>query len=89
MGNVVHNYAIPLCGNMITGLSVVIVLKCIEIWNHCVVYQELTQCCRSLYFKNKQTHRNRDWVCGYQRWGMWGKGNWMKVVKMYKLAVIR
>ena len=34
---------------------------------------------------NKGTHRKRDQICGYQRWG-W---NWMKAVKRYKLPVIR
>ena len=42
-----------------------------------------------LYFKNKQTNKligKRDQICGYQRWGE--RGNWMQVVKRYKLPVI-
>ena len=40
----------------------------------------------------KQTHRKRDQIGGYQRWGgggCEGMGNWMKVVKGYKLPVKR
>ena len=49
-------------------------VKCIEISDHYVVYQELTQCFRSVVFQNKQTnkqfHRKRDQICGYQRLGV-------------------
>ena len=41
---------------MVTRLIVVIVLKCIEISNHCVVQQELTQCCMSDMLQ-KQTNK--------------------------------
>ena len=41
VGNTVNNYAVSLYGQMVTRLPVVIVLKCIEILNHCVVKQEL------------------------------------------------
>ena len=34
---------------------------------------------------NKQTHRNGDQTRGV----VWGKGNWMKVVKRYKLPIRR
>ena len=39
----------------------------------------------------KQTHKKRDQICGYQRWDMrvQGRGNWRKVVKMYRLVIIR
>ena len=51
-----------------------IILKCIEISNHYIVYQELTKCCRSIILQ-KQTNkhinkdRKRGQVCGYQRQG--------------------
>lgn len=35
--------------------------------------------------KTQKPHRKRDQICGYQRQdGVWG--NWMKVVKRYKLS---
>ena len=39
--------------------------------------------------KSKQTHRKRDQICGYRRWGGGEKGNWMKVVKRYKIPVVK
>ena len=36
----------------------------------------------------KQTHRKTDQTCGYQRRGV-GKGNWRKVVKRYKLPLVK
>ena len=40
-----------------------------------------------LFFKNKETHRRRVQIFGYQRWvDGW---NWTKAVKRYKLPVIR
>ena len=33
------------------------ILKCIEIINHDVVYQELTLCFRSITFQNRQTSK--------------------------------
>ena len=44
------------------------ILKSVEILYHYVVYQELTHCCRSIMLQ-KQTHRKRDQICGYQRRG--------------------
>ena len=35
---------------------------------------------------NNQAHRQRDQICGYKRRRL---GNWRKVVKRYKLPVIR
>ena len=40
---------------IVTRLIMVIILKCTEILNHYVVYQELTQCCRSIILQ-KQTY---------------------------------
>ena len=68
---------------MVTRLIVVTILKCIEIPNRCVVYQELTQCHRSNILPNKEAHRRRGQLCGHQSRG-W-RGNWTKVVKRYKL----
>ena len=42
-------------------------LKGIEISNHYVGHEELTQCSRSVTLQ-KQTYRKRDQICGYQRW---------------------
>jgi len=38
---------------------------------------------------NKQTHRKRKWICGYQRQGSQEGENWMRLVKRYKFPVIR
>ena len=40
---------------METRLILVIILKCVEISNHYIVYQKLTQCCRSIILQ-KQTN---------------------------------
>ena len=62
--------------------------------DHFVMYRNVKSLCRApginsvvgqLYLKNKQTHRKRDQICGYQRWD----GKWLMVVKRYKLPVIR
>ena len=42
---------------MVTRLIKVIILKCIGISNHYVMYQELHSDVGQLYFENKQTHR--------------------------------
>ena len=74
---------------MVTRLIMVIILKCIEIFNHYVVYQELTMCCRSSMPQkqtNSQKKRSDLWL---PEGGWGGRGNWMNVVKRYKLPVIR
>ena len=49
----------------------VIIFNCIEISNHYEVYQELTyNTVGQIQFKNKQTYRKRDQICGYQRQGV-------------------
>ena len=55
MGNIVNNYVIALYGDMVTKLIVMIILKCIEISNHYVVKQELTQCYKPIILQ-KQTN---------------------------------
>ena len=37
----------------------------------------------------KQAHRNRDQNCACQRQRVEGRGDWVKVVKRYKLPVVR
>lgn len=39
--------------------------------------------------KKETTYRERNQVCGYQRQGVGVGGDWMKVVKMYKVPVVR
>ena len=39
VGNIVHNYAKSLYGYIVTSLIMVIILKCVELWNHYVVLQ--------------------------------------------------
>ena len=73
-----HDWAheLNLCNNFVlwrilTGLTLMIIFKCIEISIHYSVYQEL------MYFKkNKQNHIERDKICGYQRQGKGGRIAW-------------
>ena len=49
----------------------------------------INKCCRS-NFKNKQNKLiEKEIRFVVTRGGGWGEGNWMKVVKRYKLPVIR
>lgn len=69
---------------MITGDNQTYPSDRFEMWTHYVVYQELTGLVGQLHFKtNKQTRRKRDQMCDDQRWG--ARGNYLKVVKRYKL----
>ena len=54
-------------------------LKCVS-W----MYKKYTY---SLFTLQKQAHRKRNQVCGYQR-QEWVRGNWMKAIRRYKLPVI-
>ena len=38
------------------------------------MYRNLESCCRSIIFKNKQTHTERDRICGYHRQKVGGEG---------------
>lgn len=71
---------------MVTRLIVMITVICTEISNHRAGYQKPTQCFRSIILQNKQIHRKRDEICGYQRWG-WRRRNWKKTVENFKLKV--
>ena len=77
VSNVVNIYAISLYLDI-----VMIVLKLIEILNHYVLYQELTQSCRSVKLQSKQTKqeekRSDEWLSEVRG----SRGNWMKAVKM-------
>ena len=59
------------------------------ILNHYVVYHELNNIVGQLYFKNKLIEKEWYQICGYQRQGIQGAGNWMKMVKRYKLLDVR
>ena len=75
---------------MVTGLIRVIILKCIEISYHYVVYHGLTECCRSVILQkqmNKFIEKEiRLWLTEV---GDEGRVNWMKVVKRFELPIIR
>ena len=62
VGNMVIVIMQYLC--MVTGLIVVVTLKYIEILNHYVEYQELTQCCKSIILQltNPQKKRSELWI---------------------------
>ena len=47
----------------------VIILKCTVILTYYVTYQEQSVIVGQLHFKNEQTYRKRDQICGYQMWG--------------------
>ena len=65
-------------------LFMVIVLKCIEILSHCVVYRNQHSLVGQLHFNSKQIHRKRDEICCYWRRDEGGERNWMKVVERYR-----
>ena len=44
---------------MVTRLTVVIILKCVEILNHYVVHQEQHTVAGQLYFENKRTNSQK------------------------------
>ena len=73
-----------------TRLTTVTVLNCIEILNHYAVQEEVTLNCRSVIFKqtNKLIEKEIRFVVTRGR-GWRQRENWMKVVKRYKLLVIR
>ena len=64
-------------------------MKCIELLNHYVVYQELTECCRSTILQiqtNKFIEKRSDfWL---PETGARERGNWTIAIKKYKVPVI-
>ena len=56
---------------MVTRLILVIVLKCIEILNHYIVYQELTQCCRLIIFQKSNQPKQTDKLREKKRSVLW------------------
>lgn len=73
---------------MVTRLTVVIILKCIETANHYVVYQELTQCCRSIILQRQSSSYKKRSDLWLAEVGCGGGGiGWM--VKSYKLSARR
>ena len=80
------------CLQIVTRLLMVIVVKCIEISNYYILYQELTKWCsptilqkKPQKIQNKLIEKSSDsWLQGTR---VGGKGNLMKVVKMYKLQL--
>ena len=74
---------------MVTRLIMVIILKCIEISNHCYVTgTNILFVIGQLHFKNKLTEKEIMFVV--TRAGEWREGDWMKlVVKRYKIPVTR
>ena len=54
---VINTFTFTLHDDAIIGFMVVITLKCIEILNPYAMYQELTQWCPSIKFKNKKPHK--------------------------------
>lgn len=54
----------------------VIILKYMEISNHCIVHQKQTQYCRSFYFKTNETNKllERDQICGLPEANGFGRG---------------
>ena len=85
VGNIVHNHAKSLYGYIVTSLIMVIILKCVELWNHYVVLQELTVCWSIIL--QKQTHRKIRFVVtrgGLARHGELDEGSEKLQTSMYK-----
>lgn len=61
---------------LVTRFTMVVILKCVEILNYYVVYQE-------------QINSEKEIIFVVKRGEGWGRGNWMKAVKIYKFSVIR
>ena len=69
-GNTVNNYVISLCDDIVTRLTVVIILKYIEIkLLGCITQTNMVLQVNYTSKTNKQRHK-RDQICGYQRRGV-------------------
>ena len=74
---------------MVNRHIIVIILKCIEILNSYVVYQELIKFCRSTILQKQIKLQKKKSELRLLKAGIRGSGNWMKALKRYNLPVVR